>query len=94
MNVIDQISPDDEPIDEPIVKVNQLYLQKHGYLKQNVKTLVFYMLSLSVALQFRGLIKTVINGFSMNKLINQATYVVLLFGLIIFTAYISGNISV
>lgn len=59
----------------------------------NVKYIIFYALSLSVALGFNDLVVTIFNSFPHNHIINKTIYVVIMFGITIISAYLFSHKS-
>jgi hypothetical protein len=53
----------------------------------NIKTIIIYALSLSVAMGFNDLIMTIFNSFPNKHIIAKTTYVVILFGITLLVAY-------
>ena len=57
-------------------------------IRENIKTVVIYALSFSVALGFNNLITSIFNNFyETQHIISKTTYVVILFGITLLTAY-------
>lgn len=62
----------------------------------NIRYVIFYALSLTVALGFNDLITTIFNSFSYShNIISKITYVVIMFGITLFVAFwLSDTIKV
>jgi hypothetical protein len=74
------ISPDDPKED------------KRQLLMSNIRSILFYSLAMTVSLGFTDLITSIFDSFPNTKhIISKTTYVVILFGLTIFTAYYVGQ---
>lgn len=68
---------------------------KQEYIMVNIRSVIFYALSLSVALGFNDLIVTVFDSFSGSQhIISKTTYVVILFGVTLLIAdWLAGTIK-
>ncbi len=61
----------------------------------NIKSILFYALSMTVALAFNDMIKSIFDSFPFTQhIVAKMTYVVVMFGLTILAAYtLGGQIS-
>ena len=65
---------------------------KPDNIKDNIASIMLYALSLATALGFNDLILTIFDGFSWTAhIISKTTYVVIMFGLTIASAYYLGT---
>lgn len=68
--------------------------RKNSVILNNIKYILFYALSLSVALGFNDLVITIFNGFpSSHHIISKTTYIIIMFGLTLLTAYWFSNFT-
>lgn len=68
--------------------------KKKIVILNNIKYILFYALSLSVALGFNDLVITIFNGFpSSHHIISKTTYIIIMFGLTLLTAYWFSNFT-
>lgn len=69
--------------------------QKRDTIVANIKSILFYSLSMTVALAFNDTVKSAFDSFPFTQhIIAKVTYVVILFGLTIFSAYTLGGSKV
>jgi len=62
--------------------------KKKQNILTNIRSVLFYALSLSVALGFNDLITTIFDSFPYNQhIISKTTYVVIMFGVTLMAAY-------
>jgi len=68
--------------------------RKKFVILNNIKYILFYALSLSVALGFNDLVITIFNGFpTSHHIISKTTYIIIMFGLTLLIAYYFSNIT-
>lgn len=66
--------------------------RKKFVILNNIKYILFYALSLTVALGINDLVITIFNGFpSSHHIISKTTYIIIMFGLTLLAAYWFSN---
>jgi len=66
--------------------------EKRQMVIVNIKSVLFYALSMTVALAFNDMIKSVFDSFPFTQhIVAKMTYVILMFGLTILAAYTLGG---
>jgi hypothetical protein len=76
----------------PTIYPHDAKVDKRQLLVSNIKSILFYSLAMAVALGFNDLMTSIFDSFPNTKhIISKTTYVVILFGLTIFTAYYAGQ---
>ena len=69
--------------------------EKKQVILTNIRSVLFYALSLSVALGFNDLVTTIFDSFPYtHHIISKTTYVVVMFGVTLLAAYwLSGSVK-